>query len=201
MRLLLIRHGQTDNNVSHILDATYPGPSLNAAGFEQADRLAERLGSEPIQAVYASDIVRAVQTATPLAQRLGLPVIQLTGLREVPGGDQEGTTDWTAYLAMLARWTVDPLAKLDGGEDLPTFLGRYDAAIAQIAATGLDLVAAVSHAAAIGVWLAARVANLPSGPKGLPMLANTDIVALTQDSPDLAWRALTWAGHPLPVDS
>ncbi|GAA2182322.1 histidine phosphatase family protein [Brooklawnia cerclae] len=195
VRLLMIRHGLTDNNVNHILDGAYPGPSLNAVGFDQADRLAERLGSDPIEAVFASDITRAVQTATPLAERLGLPVTALAGLREIPGGDQEGATDWTAYMSMLRTWITDPLAKLDGGEDAPTFLGRYDAAIDEIVSTRRRLVAVVSHAAAMGVWISARAVNVRPGGAGLPPLGNTDVVVL--DRVDDTWRAASWAGTPL----
>ena len=86
-----------------------------------------------IEAVYASDLTRAVQTATPLATRRGLGVRQMPALREIPAGVEELKTDWTRYVSTLARWVSEPHFKLENGEDAHTFFARYDAAIARIA--------------------------------------------------------------------
>jgi len=57
-------------------------PGLGDDGRAQAQALSEHLVGEPISAVYASHLKRAVQTAQPLSERLGLPVVQDEGLRE-----------------------------------------------------------------------------------------------------------------------
>jgi len=56
VRLILIRHGQTQSNVDHLLDTGHPGAPLTEEGLEQAATLVDRLASEPIEAVYSSDL-------------------------------------------------------------------------------------------------------------------------------------------------
>lgn len=73
--VLLVRHALPEP------DGTMD-PGLGAEGRVQAQGLSEHLVGEPIDAVFASHLKRAVQTAQPLADRLGLPVVQDEGLRE-----------------------------------------------------------------------------------------------------------------------
>ena len=55
---------------------------LSAAGVRMARQLAGRADLSDIQRIYSSDLWRAVGTALPLEEKLGLPVIQESGLRE-----------------------------------------------------------------------------------------------------------------------
>ena len=73
--VFVVRHGEPTQG-SNI------DPALSDAGNQQAERLAEWLMPEWPAAVYASTMRRAVQTAEPLARRLGVEVRQLVGLRE-----------------------------------------------------------------------------------------------------------------------
>jgi probable phosphoglycerate mutase len=71
MELLLIRHGLPER----IDDAGGPAdPALSAEGAAQADRLADWLAAEAVDAIYSSPMRRARETADPLAARLGLEV-------------------------------------------------------------------------------------------------------------------------------
>ena len=79
MELLLIRHGLP---VRRELDEGIADPELSAAGHAQAQHLADYLASEPIDAVYASPLRRAVQTAEPLAQRRGFEIGIVDGVAE-----------------------------------------------------------------------------------------------------------------------
>lgn len=196
MLLYLIRHGQTDSNVTHYLDTVHPGAPLDATGRAQAEALADRLGSEPIEAVYASDLTRAVQTATPLARRLGVGVVELPGLREIPAGVEEGNTDWASYLAALVQWGRDPDSRLEGGESAVEFLTRFDGAIAEIAGAGHAVAALVSHGAALRVWTPLRASNLITGSGSDKHLGNTEVIVLKGD-PEAGWTALSWAGEQL----
>ena len=75
MRLILIRHGQTQSNVDHLLDTGHPGAPLTAEGRRQAATLVDRLAAEPIEAIYSSDLTRARQTAEPTCVRFpGVPM-------------------------------------------------------------------------------------------------------------------------------
>jgi probable phosphoglycerate mutase len=90
-RIVLVRHGETDWN----LERRYQGhldPPLNAAGRAQSEELAELLAAERIDAIYSSDLRRALETAEIVGARLGLPVVTDEGLREVDLGSWAGLT-------------------------------------------------------------------------------------------------------------
>ncbi len=90
-RLLLVRHGETDWNTEGRLQGHTDRP-LSEYGREQARRLAEELDGEELQAVYASDLARARETAEIVGERLGLPVVLDPDLREKNWGSWEGLT-------------------------------------------------------------------------------------------------------------
>jgi adenosylcobinamide kinase/adenosylcobinamide-phosphate guanylyltransferase len=86
--------------------------SLNAVGHRQAAALARRLADEPIDAIYASDLQRAWQTAEAVAAHHDLPVHRDPRLRELHFGIWEGLT-YAEIEAQdpeaLAAWREDPL--------------------------------------------------------------------------------------------
>ena len=88
-KLHLIRHGETDWNRDGRIQGQ-SDPPLSERGREQARALAERLGAEPIGELWSSDLRRAVETAEPLAARLGLEVRVSPELRERDFGVNEG---------------------------------------------------------------------------------------------------------------
>ncbi len=79
--ILLVRHGQTDWNLDRRLQGHTDRP-LNDRGREQARALAAELASEPLDAVYSSDLVRAHETARIIAAGRGLDVTAMDDLRE-----------------------------------------------------------------------------------------------------------------------
>jgi probable phosphoglycerate mutase len=87
--ILLIRHGETDWNAEKRLQG-HLDISLNAEGQRQAAALAEALSSEPLDAVIASDLLRARQTAQQIAAARGMTVQIESGLRERCYGAFEG---------------------------------------------------------------------------------------------------------------
>jgi 2,3-bisphosphoglycerate-dependent phosphoglycerate mutase len=89
--LLLVRHGETDWNADGRLQGHTDRP-LSDFGRRQAQRLAEELAGEELQAIYASDLVRACETAKIVGERLGLPVALDSDLREKNWGTWEGLT-------------------------------------------------------------------------------------------------------------
>jgi 2,3-bisphosphoglycerate-dependent phosphoglycerate mutase len=89
--LLLVRHGETDWNAEGRLQGHTDRP-LNEHGRRQARELAARLAGEQVDAIYASDLVRARETAEILGAQLGLPVAVDPDLREKNWGNWEGLT-------------------------------------------------------------------------------------------------------------
>lgn len=89
--LILARHGETDWNIEHRWQGWADQP-LNETGRAQARDLADRLGGRRIDAIYASDLLRARETAEIVGARLELPVQLERGLREVNVGEWSGLT-------------------------------------------------------------------------------------------------------------
>ena len=85
---------------------------LSPVGRAAADRIAELLAREPIAALYSSPSARAIETVTPLADRLGLQVRRLPDLRErvLPAVARE------EFEALIAAAWDRPGDKPPGGE-------------------------------------------------------------------------------------
>jgi len=71
--LTFIRHAESTANAANVINTDIPGPSLTEEGQGQAEQLAHQLSRNTFDAVYASDMVRAQETAAPLAHALGKP--------------------------------------------------------------------------------------------------------------------------------
>jgi broad specificity phosphatase PhoE len=109
-RLYLVRHGATQLSAENRF-AGAVGVDLSAEGRWQAERLADRLDSEGICAVYSSPLGRALQTAAILARPLGLEVRSRDGLREISHGRWEGLTRAEVegrFGDEYATWDADP---------------------------------------------------------------------------------------------
>jgi len=163
-QLFLARHGETDWN----REGRFQGqadPPLNAAGQAQARALAERLAGQSFDAIYTSDLRRAVETAQIVAQGLGLSVWVDTRLREVNQGEWEGILASDIAVRYPKEWESrqqDPVnARPPGGETIAEVACRVWAAVDDIAGrypTGSVLI--VSHALALATLLC-RASNLP----------------------------------------
>jgi probable phosphoglycerate mutase len=113
--LHFIRHGETEWNVSGRIQGQSDVP-LSPRGHEQARELADRLAGAAIGAIWSSDLRRALDTARPLAERLGLEVRVTPALRERDFGDDEGKHDDEVFpLQPLAHWR-DPDTTHPNGE-------------------------------------------------------------------------------------
>lgn len=195
MRLLLIRHGQTPANVGRLLDTAPPGADLTAEGRAQAQALVGVLEQQPLDAIYVSDLVRTHQTAAPLAAARGLVPVIRPGLREIQAGDYEMAADdasWQAYLAVLYRWADGmPEARIPHGESGVEVMSRYDAVVAELAATH-ECAAVISHGAVIRAWSGARAGNIDRHFVADTRLGNTAVVVL-DGTPQTGWTVVTWA--------
>ncbi len=146
---LLIRHALCDP-VGKAIAGRAPGVHLNAAGRHQAAKLAAWLAPLPIGSIYSSPLERAVETAKPLADRLGLPVVQLSGLTEVDFGDWTGRS--LEDLAAVPGWhnfnARRSTAPIPNGETMAEVITRAGRTLADIRledASPDRLVAVISH--------------------------------------------------------
>jgi probable phosphoglycerate mutase len=98
-RVIAIRHGETAWNVATRLQG-HLDIELNTKGVWQAAQAAQALASEPIDAVYSSDLLRAWQTANAIAHATNAPLVANPGLRERGFGIFEGRT----YAEIELEW-------------------------------------------------------------------------------------------------
>lgn len=134
--VLAVRHGETAWNRESRIQGHLDIP-LSALGLAQAQRLAEALAGEPLDAIYASDLGRARQTAAAVAERVGLPVQEDAGLRERGFGCFEGLS-WSEiesrWPEQALRWKRrDPDFGAEGGERLRDFYARAVGAVERLA--------------------------------------------------------------------
>lgn len=136
-RLIAVRHGETawnvDTRVQGQLDI-----GLNEVGRRQSARLAQALADERLDALYASDLGRARDTALAVAAVTGLPLQLDAALRERAFGRFEGMTYAEIkerFPDESRRWRQRDLdfAPEGGGEALAAFQARAVAAVASIA--------------------------------------------------------------------
>jgi probable phosphoglycerate mutase len=134
-RILAIRHGQTAWNADGRIQG-HTDIALDAIGEWQAERLAQALADDDLQALYSSDLMRARQTAAPLARRRGLQLRIDAGLRERGFGEFEGLS----FAQIEQRWPDqaaawrkrDPDFGARGGEVLRDFRDRVVAAVTRL---------------------------------------------------------------------
>lgn len=163
-RLWLARHGETDWNVSGRFQGQ-ADPPLNANGLAQARLVADLLADKGIQAIYCSDLQRAVETALIIGERLGLTPRPDNRLREIRLGEWEGMQKEpiiAAYPDVWQRRKLDPVhVPSPGGENLLELAERVWEATDQIAQQhpkGTILI--VSHGVSVAC-LICRVRSLP----------------------------------------
>lgn len=119
MRLILVRHGQTDYNVAGIIQGRRVNSVLNATGTEQAEKVGKRLADYRFDVVYASDQTRAVQTAEAIiAHHPYAQIIKDPALREKDGGIFDGKKGyWFHAFRKIMRKTWEA-CKPWGGESM-----------------------------------------------------------------------------------
>ena len=152
MKLVLIRHGRPDED-----DTERPhDPPLRADGIQQARAVAAQLAAEGITRVVSSPLLRARQTAQPLAERLGLAIEIVDGWAEADRHldryrstetlRAQGTAEWNRFLS-------DPVAYLGG--DPAQFRGGVVRALAALVGQGdrAQRVAVFTHGLPINVVL------------------------------------------------
>lgn len=214
-----VRHGESIGNASNLVDTAVPGTGLTALGQQQSLTVANLLqGQGPFAGIFSSQLLRAQQTAAPLASLLGMNVQPLSGLNEINGGMLNGLPEiplGVLYLPGPLAWTLGlPLVPiLAPGSGLFSGLAfdqgfvnalqtMYTGALAHpvLAANGQITDVAYSSEFAIEVGTLMNVKN----PDLLLMLThpltNTGVVVVQGDPRD-GWTLVSWEGVPVPPAS
>ena len=119
MRLIITRHGETEENLAGVLQGHLPG-KLSALGIEQAKKVALRLKDEKIDFIFSSDLARAFDTAKEIAKyHPNAPLKCVKNLRERDYGEFQGKKErdfnWNVEnykVTSIQQKTVETLEEL-----------------------------------------------------------------------------------------
>lgn len=211
-RVVLWRHGRTAWNVENRFQGATDVP-LDEVGLGQAQAGAPALAAMGPSMILSSDLSRAVQTATVLADLVGLPVVTDARLRETDGGAWQGRTreeimemGSDLFLGWIAGHDVRP----PGGELRGEVVARVMAAITDHLAAvpqGGTLVVA-SHGGAIRGAIGGLLGLAPQQWTALGVISNAAWSALgemtlpsadSNGEPVTRWRLLEYNCVAAPV--
>jgi len=148
MLLYCIRHGETTYNAEGRIQGQFDSV-LSPLGQKQSLAIARALRDAPIEAVFASPLQRAYQTAQPLAQALDVELRTDDRLKELHAGIFQTLLPsemLERYPAETARWkSHDPDFQIPGGESRRQLMHRGAAALEAVAECGVRMAAVVAH--------------------------------------------------------
>lgn len=150
MKLILVRHGETEWNRQRRIQGSRSDTRLSQEGLKEADRLAAALRSEPIDAIYSSPLKRAAETAQILADACKVPVRLVDELREIDLGELDGMFERELTGRYEEAWKGlregNASTPLPGGESLQDVQKRTSWAIDRMLERHVDgTVVVVAH--------------------------------------------------------
>jgi probable phosphoglycerate mutase len=148
MILFCVRHGESAFNAEGRIQGQ-TDVSLSDRGRKQAVALASAFKTRTIQAIFASPLARAMETARPVAEALRLPIRTDERLMEIHAGIFQGLR-WDeierSHPAEAARWMAhEPDFVIPEGESRRALMARGRAALEAIRETGLPQVLVIAH--------------------------------------------------------
>lgn len=187
-----VRHGESLFNAEGRVQGQ-SDVALSPFGLRQAEATAEALAGYPIDAIYASPLRRALQTAEVVARRLNLPVRTDPRLKEVHAGvfqDRLRAELQRDYPEELARWNSEDLDYvIPGGESRRALMARGGEALRSIARQNHEHAAIIAHGRLLVVSLKNLVGLAPTdSPRSLQ---NASITTL-QTNGEGRFEALAW---------
>jgi len=193
-RLCIVRHGETAWNAEHRVQGQLDIP-LNEIGLRQAQAVGLALGQERFDAIYSSDLVRARQTAAPIANLLSMNLLIEQDLRERHYGIFERLTYAevrTKYPEDYARFEArDPQYAFRTGESLQDFSVRSIAIVSKIVKENEGKSVLVFTHGGVLDKLYRHITGLPLSAErnfGIPN-AGLNRIEITADG----WRIRSWA--------
>ena len=173
VRICLIRHGETDWNVSRRIQGQTDIP-LNDNGCAQAHAMSSKAGGYRFDRIYSSDLGRAYDTARVLADRCGLEVSAMQELRERHFGCLQGLTAAEAAMrypqAYAGHKSRDPDCNFESGESLLQFDRRVNGALEALIDRHIgQTLAVVSHAGVLDVVYRKATGRALQAPRDFPI--------------------------------
>jgi broad specificity phosphatase PhoE len=181
-KLVLVRHGQTDYNVKHLLPGQLPGIPLDDEGRREAQMTGEALRDLPLSTIVASPLERTMETAGYINAGRGLDIQQDRDLLDTDYGKYSGQC-WDDLDKQDARWrrySTDPLHAPKGVESFAAVQQRgVRAAERWRHAEGAgEWVAVVTHADLVKL-IVAHYMGIPLGSVPLINMDNASVSLLT----------------------
>lgn len=182
---IMIRHGQSQANTESRFAGWWDTPPTEL-GCLQAETTAEyTVANFTIDAIYSSDLSRAMSVGNAISKRTGLPVIPRQNLREICAGDWEGKTfdELNEQFPSFQVWKSDVgNSGCDGGETVAQLQQRILKALGEIAEEHPDqTVVITTHATPIRVTQCACERKNLSELKNIPWVSNASVTVLTYD--------------------
>lgn len=147
MRVLLIRHGRQNSPLCNV------NVPLAVEGRRQAELLGERLKREHVDAVWSSDLIRAVETADLINEFLQVPRVIRGALKEISFGDMEGLSDEVIAERygkfQKGRAEMEHDLAYPGGECANDVVNRVLPVMEELMTYDYDTVAVVTHGGVI----------------------------------------------------
>ncbi len=175
MRLLIVRHGQSEGNATGVIQG-HLDFGLSELGWRQAEATAARLARTKIDRVIASPLKRAWDTAGVIAGALGLEAEARPALTEYNIGAISGLTGPQVrerFPEMMAAYQRGERPRFPGEEGREEFLQRVSTALHSLRDTG-ETVVAVAHGGVVGALCYAAL-GLDYGRPGMFRVANCSI--------------------------
>lgn len=184
--IYLIRHTQAEGNLYRVMQGSWDSDATDT-GVEQVEKLAERFKNIHVDAVYSSDLKRAVFTATAAARHDNLEIHKDKGLREINMGPWEQKffgnvcydqpEDARIFMSESEKWDIE------GAETFGQVKERAYSTLEKIAKENDGkTIAVVSHGVTIRCLLS-KIKNVPlSDIKNCPICKNTAVSKLTYDN-------------------
>ncbi len=146
--IILARHGETEWNRAEVFRGR-TDIDLNETGRKEAELLAQYLGSLKVEAIYASPLRRALQTAEVVSGQHRLKVNIAPGLIDFDYGQWQGLANQEVqdkYKELYAEWLNHPeRVKMPGGESLDDVRERAVVVVDEIIARHKSTAVLVSH--------------------------------------------------------
>lgn len=160
LRLHLLRHGQTVASRGNLFCGRRLDPALTDEGLAMAQSFADAYRHVKWSGIYSSPLQRAVTTAMPLSEAVGVPIQTRDGFAEIDYGQWDGLSAAEVsdrFHVEYERWTADPAWNPPtGGETAVALAQRVTHELERIAALHADgNVLIVAHKATIRVAICA----------------------------------------------